>query len=56
MVRVIGRFIQRPMIESQEVEVFVMLISVQALRAFAAWVVVCHHFMQIFSISRPAAR
>ncbi|WP_163032862.1 acyltransferase family protein, partial [Pseudomonas viridiflava] len=25
-----------------------MLISVQALRAFAAWVVVCHHFMQIF--------
>ncbi|MGV8917638.1 MAG: acyltransferase family protein [Pseudomonas sp.] len=25
-----------------------MLISVQALRALAAWVVVCHHFMQIF--------
>lgn len=25
-----------------------MLISVQALRAVAAWVVVCHHFMQIF--------
>ncbi|WP_295474804.1 acyltransferase [uncultured Pseudomonas sp.] len=25
-----------------------MLISVQALRAIAAWVVVCHHFMQIF--------
>lgn len=25
-----------------------MLISVQALRALAAWTVVCHHFMQIF--------
>ena len=25
-----------------------MLYSLQALRAFAAWVVVCHHFMQIF--------
>ncbi|NYH11580.1 acyltransferase family protein [Pseudomonas moraviensis] len=25
-----------------------MLISVQALRALAAWAVVCHHFMQIF--------
>ncbi|MDE1166572.1 MAG: acyltransferase [Pseudomonas sp.] len=25
-----------------------MLISLQALRALAAWVVVCHHFMQIF--------
>jgi len=25
-----------------------MLISVQALRAIAAWAVVCHHFMQIF--------
>ena len=25
-----------------------MLISVQALRALVAWVVVCHHFMQIF--------
>ncbi|PMV81806.1 MULTISPECIES: acyltransferase [unclassified Pseudomonas] len=25
-----------------------MLISVQALRAVAAWTVVCHHFMQIF--------
>lgn len=25
-----------------------MLISVQALRALAAWMVVCHHFMQIF--------
>ncbi|WP_263263361.1 acyltransferase [Pseudomonas sp. RIT-PI-S] len=25
-----------------------MLISVQALRAIAAWMVVCHHFMQIF--------
>lgn len=25
-----------------------MLISVQALRALAAWVVVCHHFMQVF--------
>lgn len=25
-----------------------MLYSLQALRALAAWVVVCHHFMQIF--------
>ncbi|MDF0729608.1 acyltransferase [Pseudomonas entomophila] len=25
-----------------------MLYSLQALRAFAAWLVVCHHFMQIF--------
>lgn len=25
-----------------------MLISIQALRAIAAWMVVCHHFMQIF--------
>lgn len=25
-----------------------MLISIQALRALAAWMVVCHHFMQIF--------
>lgn len=25
-----------------------MLISVQALRAIAAWMVVCHHFMQVF--------
>ena len=25
-----------------------MLFSLQALRAFAAWVVVCHHFIQIF--------
>lgn len=25
-----------------------MLYSLQALRAFAAWMVVCHHFMQIF--------
>ncbi|MBD8595356.1 acyltransferase [Pseudomonas sp. CFBP 8758] len=25
-----------------------MLISLQALRALAAWIVVCHHFMQIF--------
>ncbi|MFJ2970479.1 MULTISPECIES: acyltransferase family protein [Pseudomonas] len=25
-----------------------MLYSLQALRAFAAWVVVCHHFMQVF--------
>ncbi|GLR35327.1 acyltransferase [Pseudomonas plecoglossicida] len=27
---------------------YFMLYSLQALRAFAAWVVVCHHFMQIF--------
>ena len=25
-----------------------MLISIQALRALAAWMVVCHHFMQVF--------
>lgn len=25
-----------------------MLVSVQALRAFAAWLVVFHHFMQVF--------
>lgn len=33
-----------------------MLISIQALRAFAAWVVVLHHFMQVsfdFRISNP---
>ncbi|MCF5504232.1 hypothetical protein GIV76_16595, partial [Pseudomonas syringae] len=35
-------------VDGQAVEDSVMLISVQALRAFAAWVVVCHHFMQIF--------
>jgi exopolysaccharide production protein ExoZ len=31
-----------------------MLISVQALRALAAWVVVCHHFMQIFFDFHPS--
>nr|GEZ66693.1 hypothetical protein [Tanacetum cinerariifolium] len=31
-----------------------MLISVQALRALAAWAVVCHHFMQIFFDFHPS--
>jgi peptidoglycan/LPS O-acetylase OafA/YrhL len=31
-----------------------MLISVQALRALAAWIVVCHHFMQIFFDFHPS--
>jgi len=31
-----------------------MLYSLQALRAFAAWVVVCHHFMQIFFDFHPS--
>lgn len=30
-----------------------MLISIQALRALAAWMVVCHHFMQIFFDFHP---
>jgi exopolysaccharide production protein ExoZ len=30
-----------------------MLISLQALRALAAWMVVCHHFMQIFFNFHP---
>ncbi|WPO97914.1 acyltransferase [Pseudomonas sp. HR96] len=30
-----------------------MLISLQALRALAAWMVVCHHFMQIFFDFHP---
>ncbi|MFF7706743.1 acyltransferase family protein [Pseudomonas sp. NPDC007930] len=30
-----------------------MLISIQALRALAAWTVVCHHFMQIFFDFHP---
>jgi peptidoglycan/LPS O-acetylase OafA/YrhL len=33
-----------------------MLYSLQALRAFAAWVVVCHHFMQIFFDFHATAR
>ena len=31
-----------------------MLISLQALRAIAAWMVVCHHFMQIFFDFHPS--
>ena len=31
-----------------------MLISLQALRALAAWMVVCHHFMQIFFDFHPS--